>query len=142
MNTKPNDLTALASQKVERRINQLRSQYKLTGIAKVYIHFNPKWGDETRDYFVFESEVATFVTATLELYVDPGINPGNSEKPSSVFAITFAVLAQKSPYWWSTPGLKNYDPTGASILEWTSPQVAWNHSEFKLPDYLLDQAWI
>lgn len=75
------------------------------------------WNDVQQN-IVHESEVDTFLKATLELHYAPGLNPHNGNKCRIAREITVASFDAAGPFWWTTPGLKdNGDPSGATLLQ-------------------------
>jgi hypothetical protein len=68
-------------------------------------------------HYMHESQVQTFIDATVALHHEPGINPHNGVKTASLWEIKVCGLEEKAvSYWWCDPTLKdNYSAHGAKI---------------------------
>lgn len=98
-------------------------------LVRVHLEFDEK--DEHGEFvehvhIVHVDHLVTLCRGLLELHFEPGINPHEGYHVAGAHGISLSVLNEKGPYWWSTPGLlRNDDPAGAPILEWTRPERVW-----------------
>jgi hypothetical protein len=67
-------------------------------------------------HYMHESQVETFISATVALHHEPGINPHNGAKTASLWEIKVCGLDDDKSYWWCDPTLKsNNSAQGAKI---------------------------
>lgn len=106
------------------------------GLVKVSTHTSFVENEKPTTHIVAEHQLAAFLTATLQLHYDPGINPGNGTKAAEALCITATKLKTKGPFWWTVPGLKREDAqNGAIIFSWeTTPTILWTRPGVELPE--------
>jgi hypothetical protein len=77
-------------------------------------------------YYLVQSQIVGFVTASLQLHYNPGVNPYSEEDAAPLEAIAVASFTDDGPYWWTTPGLGT-DPgvTGAMMLSPINEAAIW-----------------
>lgn len=125
--------TQKIAKEIRNQVEALRNPREVSaGLVKVTLHYNLDGGEYSgSDHIVAEGDVLTFLTASLELHHQPGMNPHNENPASPVQVITAAVMRPKGPFWWSTPGLEdNYLEDGAVIFDWDPlPRIIWSHPD-------------
>ena|SRR5271166_5419859 len=83
-------------------------------------------------HYMMESQVATFLQATLELHYQPGINPHNGNTAALLWEAKVGKLEQPVSYWWCVPGLhKNHDQAGAQISSFVHKSL-WVHPDLQV----------
>lgn len=78
------------------------------------------WEDST--HYMHESQVQTFLKASIALHHEPGINPHNKNRAAALWEIRVAPLGEQVSYWWCEPNLTvNHSTHGAQInqAEWS-----------------------
>jgi hypothetical protein len=109
-------------------ISQLR-------IVKRWFHSYDNGGGrkvwEDSPHYMHESQVETFIAASIALHHSPGINPHNGNPTSALWEIKVAPLGEETSYWWCCPDLMaNHSAQGAQIN-----QALWSIC------FLTDRKW-
>lgn len=90
-------------------------------LVKVIFYHVDKQGnsipDEGRVHYMHQSQVETFIAATIALHHEPGINPHSGGETAKLWEIKVCGLeTDAKSYWWCDPTLKSNDsPQGARI---------------------------
>lgn len=91
-------------------------------------------------HMMHENDVKLFIEATLNLHYEPGINPYNGEKTSTVWEIRSEPVRLRGKFWWTQPdlGKGGKDARGATLfgepnlpskLEWRHPELTAYYEE-------------
>lgn len=92
------------------------NDYPVSQLRLVKLVFREGKTTSEHVHYMHESQVETFIAASVRLHHSPGINPHNGNKTASLWEIKVCSLGDQVSYWWCHPDLKdNYSPQGAKI---------------------------
>jgi hypothetical protein len=109
----------------------MKNDYPISQLRLVKVIFGEGKTTSEHVHYMHESQVETFIAATVALHHSPGINPHNGIKTASLWEIKVCELGEQVSYWWCDPTLmKNHSAQGAQIN-----QAKWSIC------FLTDRKW-